>query len=133
MQHHFIDYRPPAAGAAPRTMVLVVTSSRVVFGGFDPPRVKFEVPKDRLARVELAPKKTKIILWTWTELPRALRVGSALPNVVMERHVYGCNPLQLRAAFEHLRALSYQQDREQETGGLSDLQPPRSAAPPQRG
>ena len=95
-------------------MVLVVTSRRVVFGSVDPPRVKFEVPKDRMARVELFPPFPmcrKILLWTWTELPHVFRVGSALPNVVMERHVVGCNPLQLRAAFEHLRALAHQQER----------------------
>ena len=58
-----------------------------------------------MARVELYPPYTKILLWTWTELPHVFRVGSALPNMIMERHVVGCNPLQLRAAFEHLRAL----------------------------
>jgi hypothetical protein len=70
-----------------------------------------------MARVELYPPFTKIILWTWTELPAVMRIGSALPNVVMERHVVGCNPLQLRAAFEHLRALAHQQDREPHDAG----------------
>ena len=42
VHHHVIDYRPPNPGAPLRTMVLVVTSRRVVFGSVNPPRVKFE-------------------------------------------------------------------------------------------
>ena len=59
-KHLVIDYRPPIPGAPLRTMALVVTSRRVVFGSVDPPRVKFEVPKDRMARVELYPPYTKV-------------------------------------------------------------------------
>ena len=59
-KHLVIDYRPPKPGAPLRTMALVVTSRRVVFGSVDPPRVKFEVPKDRMARVELYPPYTKV-------------------------------------------------------------------------
>ena len=69
--------------------------------------------------------------WTWTELPHVFRVGSALPNMIMERHVVGCNPLQLRAAFDHLRALAHQQDREgHEGGGAAEPDPGVSALPP---
>ena len=49
-KHLVIDYRPSIPGAPMRTMALVVTSRRVVFGSVDPPRVKFEVPRDRMAR-----------------------------------------------------------------------------------
>ena len=66
--HHTIDYRPPIPGAPIRTRALVVTTRRVVFGSVDPPRVKFEVPKDRMARVELYPPYTKILLWACNEL-----------------------------------------------------------------
>ena len=135
--HHVIDYRPPNPAAPLRTMVLVVTSRRVVFGSVDPPRVHFEVPKDRMARVELYPPFTKILLWTWSELSW-LRVGSALPNVIMERHVVGSNPLQLRAAFEHLRILAHQQDRDvhgaggigAEAGAGADPSLPPPPSPP---
>ena len=58
-------------------------------------------------------------------------MGSALPNMIMERHVVGCNPLQLRAAFDHLRALAHQQDREgHEAGGAAEPDPGVGALPP---
>ena len=46
----------------------MVTTRRVVFGSGDPPRVQFEVPQDRMARVELYPPYTKILLWACNEL-----------------------------------------------------------------
>ena len=82
-----------------------MTTKRVVYGtvegneGEEGPARKisviFEVPKERMARVELYPPYRDIILWTWTPTAEVFRVGgtgAGLPNVVMERRIYGCDP-----------------------------------------
>ena len=116
----------PSSRVKPR--VVLVTTKRVVYGtvegneGEEGPARKisviFEVPKERMARVELYPPYRDIILWTWTPTAEVFRVGgtgAGLPNVVMERRIYGCDPAQLQRAFVHLKRLAKQEDQRRKT------------------
>ena len=64
-----------------------------------------------MARVDLQEPFTHIILWTWTEMRVLRRAGlNAIPNMVLERHIKGSRPSQLRAAKEHLLLLANQEE-----------------------
>ena len=86
----------------------------VVYGGvgcLEPLELLFEVPLERMARVDLQEPFTHIILWTWTEVRVLRRAGlNAIPNMVLERHIKGSRPSQLRAAKEHLLLLANQEE-----------------------
>jgi len=80
-------------------------------GCLDPLELLFEVPLERMARVDLQEPFTHIILWTWTEVRVLRRAGlNAIPNMVLERHIKGSRPSQLRAAKEHLLLLANQEE-----------------------
>ena len=80
-------------------------------GCLEPLELLFEVPLERMARVDLQEPFTHIILWTWTEMRVLRRAGlNAIPNMVLERHIKGSRPSQLRAAKEHLLLLANQEE-----------------------
>ncbi|EOD06780.1 hypothetical protein EMIHUDRAFT_218850 [Emiliania huxleyi CCMP1516] len=80
-------------------------------GCLEPLELLFEVPLERMARVDLQEPFTHIILWTWTEVRVLRRAGlNAIPNMVLERHIKGSRPSQLRAAKEHLLLLANQEE-----------------------
>ena len=73
--------------------VLLITTKRVVFGTTYPLNVVFELPLERMARVELPSGKRMLILWTWHSYPiwlspTLLLQGDfgARPNSITERH-----------------------------------------------
>ena len=127
IEHHRVDVRKRGSSRV-KPRVVLVTTKRVVYGtvegneGEEGPARKisviFEVPKERMARVELYPPYRDIILWTWTPTAEVFRVGgtgAGLPNVVMERRIYGCDPAQLQRAFVHLKRLAKQEDQRRKT------------------
>ena len=77
----------------------------------------FEIPVERIARVELPPPHTQLILWSWHRLPAYFSVlsqwrsASTRPNSIHEREVNGASPHQLKAAFIHLSSLAAERAR----------------------
>ena len=67
-------------------------------------------------RVDMPKPHNKIIVWTWQKLPRIFskrqsRFGEySRPNTIIERDIVGCNPVQLKAACDHLKHLAQQQE-----------------------
>jgi hypothetical protein len=70
------------------------------------------VQVERIARVELPPPHTSLILWSWHKLPVCSSPfdyfrSNARPNTIQEREIYSSNPRQLKAAFIHLSSLAH--------------------------
>ena len=102
---------------APTPHILLITTKRVVFGTFKPLHVVFEMPVERMARVQFPSPYNRLIIWSWHRLPIYLSPVSAArsnarPNGIHERELRGSNPQQLRAAFLDLQALAQQRERE---------------------
>ena len=91
-----------------------VTTHRFVYGTVSPSmRLLFEFPIERMARVELAPPHTRLILWTWHKMPKwvapfLLAPKGSRPNHILERVIEGARPAQLLRAFADLLALTQQ-------------------------
>jgi len=95
-----------------REHVLLITTKRIIFGTTKPLKVIFEVQVERIARVELPPPHTSLILWSWHKLPVCSSPfdyfrSNARPNTIQEREIYSSNPRQLKAAFIHLSSLAH--------------------------
>ena len=146
LHHHRIDVAPPRKrrylnnddwtweypsqaqyGSRLVEHVLLVTTKRVVFGttpvldpftGISKPsKIIFELPIERMARVELPKPFRKLYLWTWYTIPRSLSPyilwhdERARPNGIAERAIEGADPNQLKDAFLHLLQLTQQHER----------------------
>ena len=93
-------------------LLLLVTSRRVVLGDEARLRPMWEVPLERIARVEL--QTDHVMLWTWEKFLN-IGVGSNQSthayNIVVERSIMCNNAATLEACFQRLRAVSTQYDR----------------------
>eukprot|EP00965_Chrysotila_dentata_P187071 6171904-Pleurochrysis_carterae.AAC.2 len=94
-----------SSAGAPK--LLLVTSQRVVLGDEGRLRPEWEVPVERIARVELKPGH--LMLWTWEQL--GIGTPTFSYNVVVERLVCCNNPTVLEALFSRLWSVAAQRDR----------------------
>lgn len=88
--------------------LLLITSARVVLGDEARLRPLWEVPLERIMRVELKPDH--VILWTWEQFG-ILPTSTYTYNIVVERRIFCSSGLVLEAMASKLRALATQQDR----------------------
>ena len=114
IQHYWIDSQ--GRGGSSQQCVLLITTSRVVFGSLEPAQVSFEIKLERMMRVDMPKPYNRIIIWTWQKLPRLFSIHHhrlageylARPNAIIEREIMGVNPAQLKAACDHLKHLAQQ-------------------------
>ena len=115
-QEYYVDHfvipwttRDRTAGSP---LLLLVTSARVVLGDEARLRPLWEVPLERIARVER--KAEHVMLWTWEKV--GVGIGSSVQNthaynIVVERAIFCNNPAVLEAMFTRLWAVAMQHDR----------------------
>ena len=82
----------------------------IIFGRVKPLGIIFEMPVERMARVNLPRPYNRLILWSWHRLPLFLSPveafnSSAVPNGITEREIYGSDPQQLKQVYRHLAQL----------------------------
>ena len=107
------------------TALLLVTSARVVLGDQARLRPLWEVPLERIARVEK--RSGYVILWTWERV--GLGTPSTLVNVVLERKIFCSDSVVLEAMFNRLWMVAMQLvDRGSGDQRAFPLMPPSHAA-----
>lgn len=106
--------------------LLLVTTARVVLGDAERLRPLWEVPLERIARVEQ--RSGHVLLWTWEKVG----VGTLTKafNVVVERAIHCSDAAVLEAMFSRLWAVASQLDRDVGAGPRGSHQQPES--PPQQ-
>lgn len=107
VDHFVIDWttRHRTAGAP---LLLLVTSARVVLGDQARLRPLWEVPFERVARVELKPDH--VLLWTWEKVGVGLgsEQNAFAYNIIVERTILCNNAATLEAVYKRLSGVARQ-------------------------
>ena len=88
--------------------LLLITTARVVLGDAERLRPLWEVPLERIARVEQ--RSGHVLLWTWEKV--GIGTLTKAFNVIVERTIHCSDAAVLEAIFLRLRSIAMQLDRD---------------------